>query len=131
MAPSTLTLRFDEMGRESVPLVGGKNASLGEMVRNLRGQGIDVPDGFATTSSAYWKFVDANGLRDTIARTLRDLGTGNLTLAQGGAEIRGAFLRADWPRDVGVAHGHEASLPRPYAMRHCRKREPACGLART
>ena len=103
MAPSTLTLRFDEMGRESVPLVGGKNASLGEMVRNLRGQGIDVPDGFATTSSAYWKFVDANGLRDTIARTLRDLGTDNLTLAQGGAEIRGAFLRADWPRDVADA----------------------------
>ena len=70
---SALTLRFDELSRESVPLVGGKNASLGEMVRNLRGQGIEVPDGFATTAPAYWRFVDTNGIREVIEREIGPL----------------------------------------------------------
>jgi pyruvate, water dikinase len=96
-------LRFDQIGRDDVALVGGKNASLGEMVRNLGGQGIDVPDGFATTASAYWAFVDANGLRDTIAGNLRDFASGKSTLAEAGAGIRGAFLRSDWPADVAAA----------------------------
>jgi pyruvate,water dikinase len=97
---SALTLRFDEIGRDSVPLVGGKNASLGEMVRNLRDQGIAVPAGFATTAAAYWRFLDANSLRDAINRSLRELGSGKLSLAQAGAAIRAAFMAADWPGEV-------------------------------
>ena len=98
-----LTLRFDEIERDSVPLVGGKNASLGEMVRNLSGHGIDVPDGFATTAAAYWKFVDANGLRETIAQFTRELDAGKITLATAGAGIRDRFLRAEWPAEVTEA----------------------------
>jgi pyruvate,water dikinase len=102
MTPA-LTLRFDEIGRENVPLVGGKNASLGEMVRNLAGRGIDVPDGFATTAAAYWKFVDANGIRETIVSLMQALARGKLTLADTGARIREAFLCAHWPADVAQA----------------------------
>ena len=68
-----------------MPLVGGKNASLGEMVRHLAGQGVKVPAGFATTSDAYWRFVKANGLRDIISSSLNDLEAGKLTLAEDGA----------------------------------------------
>ena len=50
-------------------LVGGKNASLGEMVCHLARQGVRVPAGFATTADAYWQFVAANGLAETIVRS--------------------------------------------------------------
>lgn len=53
---------FEDLGRGDVAKVGGKNASLGEMVRALRSQGVRVPDGFATTAAAYRKYVVVNGL---------------------------------------------------------------------
>lgn len=113
-----LTLRFDEIGRENVPLVGGKNASLGEMVRNLKGHGIDIPDGFATTAAAYWRFVDANRLRDSIAGLMQDLAAGKRTLADAAAGIREAFLHGAWPMDVAEAivssyHALNKRLGRP------------------
>lgn len=57
---------FEELGRGDVPRVGGKNASLGEMVANLAGKGVKVPPGFATTAETYWRFVDGNGLWERI-----------------------------------------------------------------
>ena len=63
---------FEQVGRGDVARVGGKNASLGEMVRNLAAQGVRVPPGFATTARAYWRFVEANGLKETIASALDD-----------------------------------------------------------
>ena len=54
---------FDKLGRGDVARVGGKNASLGEMVRNLDSKGVRVPPGFATTADAYWRYLDANGLK--------------------------------------------------------------------
>mgnify|MGYP001434278696 FL=1 len=67
----THTLWFEEITRNDVATVGGKNASLGEMVRSLGTQGIRVPPGFATTAAAYWRFVEANGLRQTIEAAIQ------------------------------------------------------------
>jgi pyruvate,water dikinase len=88
---------FEDLGRNDVPRVGGKNASLGEMVRNLGEKGVRVPPGFATTADAYWGFVEANHLKQTIAGTLEDLATGKTALAEAGQSIRRAFLRGEWP----------------------------------
>ena len=60
-----LAVRFEEIGRDDVGRVGGKNASLGEMVQALAPKGIRVPPGFATTADAYWVFIEANGLQGT------------------------------------------------------------------
>jgi len=52
------TLRFNEIRIEDVPSVGGKNASLGEMYQELTSKGVKIPNGFATTSEAYWHFLE-------------------------------------------------------------------------
>jgi pyruvate, water dikinase len=88
---------FEELGRDDVPRVGGKNASLGEMVRRLGHLGIRVPPGFATNADAYWAFVDANGLRSVIAGAIGELRARKASLAEAGQTIRRAFLRSDWP----------------------------------
>lgn len=91
---------FEDLGRDDVPRMGGKNASLGEMVHNLKGCGISVPPGFATTADAYWTFVDANGLRQVIATAVGELRGRKASLAEAGQTIRRAFLRSDWPADA-------------------------------
>jgi len=91
---------FEELGRADVALVGGKNASLGEMVRHLGARGVTVPPGFATTAQAYWRFVDTNHLRDTIAVALQELAAGKTPLSEVGQTVRRAFLRAEWPEDM-------------------------------
>ncbi|MGB0086478.1 MAG: phosphoenolpyruvate synthase, partial [Rhodomicrobiaceae bacterium] len=91
---------FEELGRGDVAIVGGKNASLGEMVRNLGGKGVSVPPGFATTADAYWRFIEANGLREAIGAVLNHLAAGKSTLAQAGEAIRHAMLQGDWPADI-------------------------------
>jgi phosphoenolpyruvate synthase/pyruvate phosphate dikinase len=58
MAKEENSIRWLEtLSSQDVPLVGGKNASLGKMVRELKKQGLHVPDGFATTAEAYWEFA--------------------------------------------------------------------------
>jgi pyruvate,water dikinase len=94
---------FEKLGRGDVSLVGGKNASLGEMVRHLGERGVRVPPGFATTAQSYWQFVDANGLRETIADSLAALEAGHASLAEVGATIRHQFLRGTWPQDLAEA----------------------------
>lgn len=91
---------FDHIGRHDVPRVGGKNASLGEMVVNLTQAGITVPNGFATTADAYWKFVAENDLKGMIADTLTEMRAGRLTLAEAGQRIREAFLHGRWPEPL-------------------------------
>ena len=97
------TIWFDDLTRADVPLVGGKNASLGEMVRNLSGRGVRVPFGFATTAKAYWSFVDANALKAVIESNLADFKTGKMSLPEAGQSIRRAFVRGDWPEDIAAA----------------------------
>ncbi|MBL8992712.1 MAG: phosphoenolpyruvate synthase, partial [Spirochaetia bacterium] len=64
---------FGEIDMGHLPEVGGKNASLGEMFRNLSRQGVRVPDGFALTSKAYWEFLDANHIRSALTDALSAL----------------------------------------------------------
>ncbi len=66
-------LWLDALGRGDVARVGGKNASLGELVRNLDALAIKVPPGFATTADAYWRFIAENGLGPVIAAKLAAL----------------------------------------------------------
>ena len=94
---------FEELGRTDVPVVGGKNASLGEMVRNLGDRGVAVPPGFASTAQAYWHFLDANRLRPVIAAALQDLQASRIPLAEAGQAIRRAVLRGEWPKDTAAA----------------------------
>ena len=58
---------FEDLDRQDVAQVGGKNASLGEMIRELRSEGVRVPGGFATTAAAYRAYVEHNGLADRLA----------------------------------------------------------------
>nr|CCD31979.1 Phosphoenolpyruvate synthase [Methylocystis sp. SC2] len=91
---------FEELRRNDVPRVGGKNASLGEMVRNLEKRGVRVPTGFATTADAYWCFIADNGLKETITSTLAELASGKARLAEVGMVIRRAILRGEWNAEM-------------------------------
>ncbi len=94
---------FETLGRTEVARVGGKNASLGEMVRTLSAKGIRVPPGFATTSAAYWHYVEANRLQERIAARLDEWESGKASLAETGQAIRGLFLKGDCPDDMASA----------------------------
>jgi len=103
MAITQQVLWFEEVGRGDVARVGGKNASLGEMVRTLTPKGIKVPPGFATTADAYWRFVDENVIRSRISDFLKGLESGSMTLAEAGHAIRSTFLKGEWPADTAAA----------------------------
>lgn len=77
--------------------VGGKNASLGELTTSLRSAGVKVPDGFATTSGAYRKFLAANGLESVISDSISELRAGRLSLRETGHAIRESMLAGDFP----------------------------------
>ncbi|MFM0311868.1 phosphoenolpyruvate synthase [Paraburkholderia sp. RL17-383-BIF-A] len=94
---------FEELRRTDVPRVGGKNASLGEMVANLGARGIKVPPGFAVTADAYRHFIEANGLANTLSSVLAELADGKIPLAEAGQTIRRAILRGEWPDDTAQA----------------------------
>lgn len=80
---------FRELGMSDVALVGGKNASLGEMIKNLSNAGVSVPDGYATTAQAFWDFLDHNDLRARIQNRLDGLDVNNVReLHKAGTEIR-------------------------------------------
>ena len=93
--------RFNELGIDDVPLVGGKNASLGEMYRVLSGEGVKVPNGFATTAQAYRDYLEDNGLRDRIQRALDELDVDDVdALAVTGAKIRGWIVDGELPEKM-------------------------------
>jgi len=101
---------FDEIGIEDVPLVGGKNASLGEMYRELTPQGIRVPNGFATTAAAYRYVLDEAGLWDELHGLLDDLDPDNVgRLAEAGARARSLVYGAPLPADLQqeLLHAYE------------------------
>ena len=95
-----LVVRLAEVGRDAGGLVGGKNASLGEMIGHLRTAGIRVPEGFATTAAAYWSFLRDNGLDDVIRARLGELAPDHANLAEVGEAIRSAILAGDLPADL-------------------------------
>lgn len=94
---------FREVGAEQVAEVGGKNASLGEMLRSLGGLGVQVPDGFAVTAGAYRSFLRHNGLDALIAATLGGARAADVAALEARSDaIRAAFLRAELPPAVAA-----------------------------
>lgn len=82
-------LWYQELGMQDVPRVGGKNASLGEMISNLANAGVQVPGGFATTAEAFNEFLEQSGLNEKIHKILDTLDVDDVnTLAKVGADIR-------------------------------------------
>ncbi|MFZ9061931.1 MAG: PEP/pyruvate-binding domain-containing protein, partial [Steroidobacteraceae bacterium] len=118
---SRYTLPFEKLGIGDVESVGGKNASIGEMIANLASLGVRVPGGFATTAEAYRSFLASNGLAGRIEEALAGLDVEDVErLAEVGARIRGwimdtpfpaalqadfeaAFTAMDGGRDIAVA----------------------------
>ncbi len=88
---------FESTGIDDLASVGGKNASLGEMIRALASEGVRVPDGFAVTVAGYHAFVRENALEAPVADALRRFHAGELTLDQAGREIRDRFLAGRMP----------------------------------
>ncbi len=87
-----------DLGMGDIDRVGGKNASLGELISQLAGLGVSVPGGFATTAAAFDAFLDDNGLRQRINATLAALDTEDVAaLAAAGREIRGWVTEAPLP----------------------------------
>jgi len=94
---------FNELRIGDVPMVGGKNASLGEMYRELTDKGIRVPNGFATTADGYWHYLDHNGLRGEIEASLAGLDTHDVEeLARRGAYLRHKLAHAEMPEDFAA-----------------------------
>ncbi|HLE00019.1 MAG TPA: phosphoenolpyruvate synthase [Bdellovibrionota bacterium] len=96
--------RFSDLGLNDVSIVGGKNASLGEMIRELTSKGIRIPDGFAITAEAYWHFLKIEGLEPAIRR---ELGRGD---RERGSRIRHLMLGAHLPADLSeqIVAGYHA-----------------------
>lgn len=92
---------FSEVGIEDVPVVGGKNAALGEMYSNLVPLGVNVPDGFALTADAYRHFFKETGLDEQIKQILSDLNTKDIrNLQVRGKKVREAILASFLPQDL-------------------------------
>ncbi len=93
-----LVLWFFEIRNKDVKIVGGKNASLGEMYSQLTKKGVNIPDGFATTAYAYQYFLQEAGIKDAIREVLRDLDVKNLrNLQERGRKVRNLILQSDLP----------------------------------
>ncbi|MCS7150627.1 MAG: phosphoenolpyruvate synthase [Caldimicrobium sp.] len=98
MAAKPFILWFDEITYDDVPLVGGKNASLGEMYSKLTSKGVNVPYGFAVTAEAYRYFIHENHLDDQIKAALKGLDTHDVhDLQKRGKKVRNLILHAKMP----------------------------------
>lgn len=94
-------LWFNELSIRDIPKVGGKNASLGEMFRQLKPKGVSVPDGFAVTAQAYFYLLEKSGLKKQMRAILKDLDTSNIdNLKSRGHQIRTMILQAPLPADL-------------------------------
>ena len=99
--PFELIKKFKNISVNDVAIVGGKNSSLGEMFSNLSVKGINVPDGFATTSYAYWKFLDDNNIRKKLIELMNKLDKKAFTnLKETGAAARQLILNSEIPDEL-------------------------------
>lgn len=106
-SPTALVVPFENLRMTDVEAVGGKNASLGEMISQLP-QGVRVPTGFATTAHAFREFLAYDGLADRISAKLKSLDTEDVrALAQVGAEIRAMVEAQPFPADLQEAIADE------------------------
>ncbi|CAL5872086.1 uncharacterized protein PFLUO_LOCUS6343 [Penicillium psychrofluorescens] len=95
-----LVIRFEDLKRQDGSVVGGKNASIGEMISTLAEEGITVPTGFATTSQAYWQYLKENKMQDRMASLIAEWQSGKASLADTGHDVRDLFLRGTWPTNI-------------------------------
>ncbi len=106
-------LWFKEISHNDVSLVGGKNASLGEMYSNLSQKGVNVPNGFAITTKAYWYFIEKTGLGERIKKVLEDLNVNDIkNLQTKGRTVRNMILKSSLPKDLEeeiIKYYHELS----------------------
>ena len=101
MKDKKFILWFDQVNNDDVAMVGGKNASLGEMYRTLTGKGIRVPNGFVVTAYAYRYFIEKAGLIDFIKGELEGLDTHDIKdLQKSGKAVREAIIKADIPEEI-------------------------------
>ncbi len=97
-------LWFDEVGIGDVPLVGGKNASLGEMIQSLSEKGVKVPNGFAVTAHAYRYLLEHAGIEDEIKQILSDLDTHDMhNLKERGKKVRTLIRNSEFPPELDEA----------------------------
>lgn len=98
---STQVIPFSQLGKHDVEIVGGKNASLGEMISHLGELGVSVPNGFATTAEAFNRFLNETGLLDKINSELATLDVDDVeALAQTGKKVRGWVIEQTLPQDL-------------------------------
>jgi pyruvate,water dikinase len=103
-------LWLDEIGADEVDLVGGKNASLGEMYRNLTPLGIRVPPAFVVSTPAYQRFLQSNGLEELLHESLKRVASDDLqALREVAVQIRNRIIGAELPEDLqaGIAEGYD------------------------
>jgi len=99
-----LVLQLNDVGMADVSIVGGKNASLGEMIQNLVEQGVNVPNGFATTAQAYRHFIEAAGLEEQLRQLFEGLDVEDVNqLRQVGKQARSLMLQTPFPNDLQAA----------------------------
>jgi len=104
MKDDKLVLWFDELELDDIPQVGGKNASLGEMKRELTQKGVSIPDGFAVTAYAYRYLLESAGIREAIEKVLSDLDTHDIhNLSERGEKVRSLIYNAELPADLHTA----------------------------
>jgi pyruvate, water dikinase len=102
----SLILWFDEIGLEDIPLVGGKNASLGELIQQLKPKGVNVPNGFAITAYAYRYFIEKAGLAAQLRELFADLDVDDVSnLQQHGNKARRLILSVNFPPELEAAIG--------------------------
>ncbi|MDE4453679.1 phosphoenolpyruvate synthase [Psychrobacter sp. DAB_AL62B] len=98
---TALVINLDQLGKDDISMVGGKNASLGEMISNLSDLGVSVPGGFATTSNAFDRFLTETGLIDKINSELKSLDVDDVNkLAETGKKIRNWIIEQELPKDL-------------------------------
>lgn len=98
---TALVINLDQLGKDDIEMVGGKNASLGEMISHLSDLGVSVPGGFATTSNAFNRFLTETGLLDKINNELKSLDVNDVNkLAETGKKIRTWIIEQELPSDL-------------------------------
>jgi pyruvate, water dikinase len=111
MISNKFVIDLDQLGMNDVPVVGGKNASLGEMISNLSNLGVSVPGGFATTAEAFRDFLVEAGLKQKIDTKLIELNVDDVNaLAQAGKQIRQWVIDAPLPAqlEAGIRESYES-----------------------
>ena len=101
MKDDKMVLWFDELDLADIPQVGGKNASLGEMRRELIPEGVSIPDGYAVTANAYRYLLKSSGIAEQMKKILSDLDTHDMeNLKNRGRQIRSLIYHSPFPKDL-------------------------------